>query len=962
MNDPRGSIWRKWDLHFHTPSSYDYQVGSVTNEEIIQKLKEQNIAAVAITDHHFMDVDRINELKDKAKGEIVIFPGIELRSELGGSDSIHFIGIFPEDSDSDIESIWTKLQGNLNLTPKDITAKGGERIYCDLKDASKLIHGLGGIVSIHAGSKTNTIENITNALPYKQAIKEDILEFIDIFEMGSMRDLEEYEKHVLPNINKRPPMIICSDNHNINSYELKSNLWIKADPTFKGLQQTLYEPRERVYVGDTPPVIKRVNTNKTKYIKTIKINKRTDSTYDEEAWFKDISIDLNPELVAIIGNKGNGKSALADIIGLVGNSKKCNQFSFLHKEKFRDTKNNKAEHFEGLIEWEGGDIDGRPLSENPEEYDYEKVKYFPQKYLEILCSAVQKDEFEKELKNVIFSHVPEEDKLGKTSLDDLIHYQSKVIDDAVFILKEALNNLNKEIVCLEDLLDEEYKKTLDEKLKSKQNELKVHEKSKPIETKKPETDEKVEKEINEINLRLQDLSKSKVELEKEIANEQKKRAILIKKKASIARVYGEIDNFKSQYESLVTKINADLNDLVIKLEDIVTFKISTTHLDKAKENVESQITVINNKLNPEISESLVNRLTNINLKINELKGKLDEPNKRYQEYLKQLEEWENKRKEIEGEKEKDGSIEYYKSMLDYIASTVPEELKSKRQKRLEVLRQIYKKKKVLIEIFKSLYKPVEDFVSKYKTEKYPVRFDAAFEIQDFYESFFEHISQKAKGSFYGVEDGSKRVRGIIESTDFNNEEAVTKCIEQIGECLEYDQRDDKKEKRVIKQQIKKDVHGFYNFLFSLDYLIPRYTLKLDETELSQLSPGEKGALLLIFYLLIDKNDIPLVMDQPEENLDNQSVYELLVNYVKEAKKRRQIIIVTHNPNLAVVCDAEQVIYAKIDKTNRNTVSYKSGSIENTEINKKIVDVLEGTMPAFSNRESKYTITRKSTVS
>src|SRR3990167_9450494 len=368
--------------------------------------------------------------------------------------------------------------------------------------------------------------------------------------MGSMRDLEEYEKHVLPNINKRPPMIICSDNHDINSYKLKSNLWIKADPTFKGLQQTLYEPSERVYVGDTPPVIKRVNTNKTKYIKTIKIDKRTDSTYDEEAWFKDISIDLNPELVAIIGNKGNGKSALADIIGLVGNSKNYNHFSFLHDEKFRDAKNNKAKHFEGSIEWESGNIDFKPLSDNPEEHSYEKVKYFPQKYLEILCSAVQKDKFEKELKNVIFSHVPEEERLGMTSLDDLINYQGKVIDDAVSILKESLNNLNEEIVGLEDILEEEYKKTLEEKLKSKQKELEAHEKSKPIETKKPETDKKLEKEINEINLRLQDISKSKVKLEEEIKNEQKKKAILMKKRASIDRIYGEIKNFKSQYESL----------------------------------------------------------------------------------------------------------------------------------------------------------------------------------------------------------------------------------------------------------------------------------------------------------------------------------------------------------------------------------------------------------------------------
>ena len=158
--------------------------------------------------------------------------------------------------------------------------------------------------------------------------------------------------------------------------------------------------------------------------------------------------------------------------------------------------------------------------------------------------------------------------------------------------------------------------------------------------------------------------------------------------------------------------------------------------------------------------------------------------------------------------------------------------------------------------------------------------------------------------------------------------------------------------------MKKDVHEFCDFIFSLDYLVPQYTLKLGDSELTQLSPGEKGALLLIFYLFIDKNDVPLIMDQPEENLDNQSVYELLVHYIKEAKKKRQIIIVTHNANLAVVCDAEQIIYSRIDKSNKNTVSYFAGAIESSSINKKIVDVLEGTMPAFNNRDVKYTISRE----
>jgi ABC-type cobalamin/Fe3+-siderophores transport system ATPase subunit len=139
----------------------------------------------------------------------------------------------------------------------------------------------------------------------------------------------------------------------------------------------------------------------------------------------------------------------------------------------------------------------------------------------------------------------------------------------------------------------------------------------------------------------------------------------------------------------------------------------------------------------------------------------------------------------------------------------------------------------------------------------------------------------------------------------------------------------------------------------LEFLRPRYVLKLGDKELSQLSPGERGGLLLLFYLLIDMNIFPLVIDQPEENLDNQTVYELLVGAIREAKKRRQIIIVTHSPNLAVVCDAEQVICCSIDKMACNRIEYFSGAIENPAIKKRIIDVLEGTKPAFDNRKVKY---------
>lgn len=97
----------------------------------------------------------------------------------------------------------------------------------------------------------------------------------------------------------------------------------------------------------------------------------------------------------------------------------------------------------------------------------------------------------------------------------------------------------------------------------------------------------------------------------------------------------------------------------------------------------------------------------------------------------------------------------------------------------------------------------------------------------------------------------------------------------------------------------------------------------------------------------------MVIDQPEDNLDNQSVATILVPFIRVAKKKRQIIMVTHNPNLAVVSDAEQVIYVDLDKEKNYVFSTVSGSIENKAVNKKIVDVLEGAMPAFNTRKRKY---------
>ena len=100
--------------------------------------------------------------------------------------------------------------------------------------------------------------------------------------------------------------------------------------------------------------------------------------------------------------------------------------------------------------------------------------------------------------------------------------------------------------------------------------------------------------------------------------------------------------------------------------------------------------------------------------------------------------------------------------------------------------------------------------------------------------------------------------------------------------------------------------------------------------------------------MVDNEDCPLIIDQPEDNLDNQSVFELVAPCIREARLRRQLFIVTHNPNLAVVCDAEQVIAASIDKANEERVVYTSGAIENPLINRKIINVWKVQSPLSKN--------------
>jgi hypothetical protein len=345
----------------------------------------------------------------------------------------------------------------------------------------------------------------------------------------------------------------------------------------------------------------------------------------------------------------------------------------------------------------------------------------------------------------------------------------------------------------------------------------------------------------------------------------------------------------------------------------------------------------------------------IDRRIEELQSALDEPNRRYQAYQGALKEWERVKSTIIGDKHTVDTITYYESQLSDL-DLIPSRLAEAQERQLLKSKEIHKVIRDLANTYRELYVAVNRFIESrpLARDKFHLNFEVAIVDTGFREEFFDFISQSVGGTFCGVEPGTKMLKEILDRQDFNTEQGIDLFLNAMHDALHWDRRPGGKAVNIGDQLRKsKTVISLYDFVYSLGYIKPRYSLRMGTKELSELSPGERGTLLLVFYLLVDKDDMPLVIDQPEENLDNQTVYELLVPCMKEAKQRRQLLIVTHNPNLAVVCDAEQVICADLDKPRQYTMQYSFGAIENPVINKAIVNILEGTMPAFHNRQEKY---------
>ena len=859
----RGSEWRKWDLHIHTPSSYDYKNRNITDEDFVKEISKYEVSAIAITDHHVIDIKRIKNISKLAeKQNIVVFPGIEILSESRGKEPIHIVGIFSEECN--IDYIWPQIENRTRI--REIKGKGRKpnEIYCDLDDTINLIHELGGIVTIHAGNKSNSIDNISHALPHGEAQKRDIAEKVDVFEVATEKDVEDYKsiinKRISREIRKKLPIIICSDNHDIKKYSVKQNCWIKADLTFNGLKQILFEPYSRVRIQAGKPEPK----NDYQIIDSI--------CFDNNEMGRQ-EILFNPNLNTIIGGRSSGKSILVGCLSVLLNSGKAPKVPTKYFERYNEYIKRISK--DASVKWRDGSSEDR------------KIIYYAQS----------------EISEIVH---PNED--GTTGINDIIKN----------IIRKDFESFIEAYKSNSTLNTTEINRKINTFCELKRR---IHEK---------------EKDISDIGNKIGIIAGIK-KLEKEIED--------IKKSIKGYLTAEEDIEFKKLKENL-------------ERDEILQQTLAS---DKNQLEIIKKIKIFNN-IDPMISSVSDNYYKSLFDFYEKLKTDTE---KSWIEFIDRLKnEIEKKEKDISETRSKIIVSELYKKGCRFnenneLLSLKEETLRSEINKKNEIEKiemELSKLRELLINCktkiwtcFEEYKKNIEELAEKLVIEKDKIKINAKVIFR--YKVFYEQISQT-------IDMRSKE----IQQYDFDRADIIDKekyMSEIYEKIINY------------KFTLKKDFQQALIDLYAKSYYKITFDIIYDGESFEMMSEGKKAFIALRLLLDFDNSECPIIIDQPEDDLDNRAIYEKLVKYLREQKTKRQIILVTHNPNVVVGADAELVIVANqhgIDSPNQENIKfeYYCNSIENSfndksmsvtllkqGIREHICEILEGGVTAFQIREKKY---------
>lgn len=983
--DPRGSVWRRWDPHIHTPgTAMNNQFGPDAWDDYLTRIEqsEPRIEALGVTD--YCSIDEYEKVLDfQIAGRLsqvgLIFPNIELRLPTATKSdhpvNIHLL-VSPEDPNhvdeirrflrtlkfsSGRESYVCERADLVRLgrthdpNVKDETAALAvgtnlfkvtlENLKQSLEESAWAQRNI--IIGVAAGTTDGTsgVRDAGNSL---EAVRVEIERLAHVIFASSPAQRTFWigkgalsDEEIIKRYDRLKACIHGSDAHtlaDVGMPDQNRRTWVKGDATFESLRQACLEPKERVLVAAQPPkgaldyrVIDRV-------------------TVSGADWMATPDIPLAPGLVAIIGARGSGKTALADLLaaGASAASTDPTDQTFLQRANHHLAGSNVA------LAWGDGVVSDTDL---PPSFHLDehapRVQYLSQQFVERLCSSEGiTDELLTEIERVIFEAHPYEDRLGASSFRELLdlrashgrdlrRFAQSEIDDladqieAERVIGDELPSLKKEQARLTALLVE------DKKARSGMVVVGGEERAKRLEALNSAVVAK-QAEVDVLRRRENSLS----DLGDSVNDLSARRLPAIQ--AELERAYVGAGLTATEWEGFKLGFSGDPGKLVNERLAVVRKAIDALAgpaLAKPTRPAQQLAPYVAD--NADLSQTTLAALRAEAWRLGELIG-LDANRQRQLQTL-------------------NDQIAKTEAALVSITTNITQaegasgRTKALRLKRKQAYSSLFDGFVSEQEQLEAMYSPLRDVLGAEQGTLGKLTFSVRRIVDvEAWSRQGESLLDLRTGVFRGHGELLNQVRDkLLPAWETGASADVANAMATFREAHDQHFIEQAKVSRADKQAYGKWATDVATWLNDTDHITVKYGVQYDGVAIEQLSPGTRGIVLLLLYLAVDQSDDrPLIIDQPEENLDPKSIFDELVGRFIETRNRRQIIIVTHNANLVVNTDADQVIVANAGAHRPGglpEMTYISGGLENPVIRQQVCEILEGGQHAFEERARRLRI-------
>jgi hypothetical protein len=978
----RGSEWHRWEPHIHAPTTIlNNQFGGAASwSGYLSALEARTprIEAVGMTEYYVTDTYE-EVLKHREAGrlsrELLLFPNIELRLNVAARSSpvnIHLL-VSPEDPEhiSQVQRILRRLRfpafnDRFDCTREELIRLGKRADSSITDDGAALRHGatqfkvtfseLRDVISESEWAKNNILIAVAGSADdgtsgirkaADATVRQEIEKFAHIIFSSSRAQREFWigkrgatVEQLRAGYDGCKPCLHGSDAHDQGSVGKPSDnrfTWIKGALEFDSLRQACIDPEGRAYVGEQPPR----SAMPSQVISQVRI--------DEADWAMTPEIPLNPGLVAIIGARGSGKTALADVIAAG-----CDAISPRGWGDDESISPSFLARARGLIgaatttlTWGGGETATRLLADTDADgpMSFPRARYLSQQFVEELCSAKGvADGLVDEIERVIFESHSDDDRGWASDFAELRDQETSRFQQARKREAESVADISDRIAT--ELEKESMEATLAAQVEEKKRLVANHTadraklvvKGSDVQVARHTSLSEAAQSLRVRIHRLENQRRSFVALQDEVRStratgapellrgvqarhansgltaEQWDEFLLVYKgdvdkslAGYIARVDGEIRQLQgvppSAGDPNVALIPDTADVSALPLAPLVAEVKRLEVLFSADNLVRDRYAALTSRINQESAA-----LQSLESKLADARGAA------------------LRRKDLQSER-----AETYRRVFDAI---IDEQ-----------------------DVLASLYAPLMARLATSSGTLSKLSFSVrrVADVQGWGSNAEEELLDRRKaGSFQGrgslISLAERELKPAWENGSAPEiQAAMLEFVDRhMGALLTH-----APSRQTEQARFRSWSKQFAQWLFSTEHITLRYEIAYDGVDIRKLSPGTRGIVLLLLYLALDDaDDRPLIIDQPEENLDPKSVFDELVALFIAAKSKRQVIIVTHNANLVINTDADQVIVAEAGPQASGglpPISYFAGGLETAAIRKGVCDILEGGEAAFRER-------------